>query len=184
MKKAFHRNLPGHKAEEQRKLTIAKVPDILNSWTHGDGAETIHTLTAAFGARAKDINGKPLHHELYLGMDLRVLGDSMEDIRAAVKRLHKANVTIIDLTPDASQDMIDMLAVAQARMRWNGDRRQQRRKGAKGGTAKGNAMEAKRNAILARDIVLRMMAHPKLTVKDCAGILGSPFSESSLRRNY
>jgi hypothetical protein len=177
LRKAFHRKLPGHPVEEQRALTLADVPLEHDRWTHAEGSQTIHTLTRAFRLR----RGK---HKLFLGMDLRVLADTLDDIRAAVKALHAASVTIIDKSHPDETDIIDMLARAQKSMRWNGDRRHQRRKGAKGGTAKGVAMEAKRNAILARDIVVRMKAHPKLTTKDCADILGPPFSIQTLNRNY
>lgn len=178
MKKAFHRKLPGHPVAEQRGFTAAFVPLDRDSWTHGDGAETIHTLTQAFEVR------KNQSHELYLGMDLRVLGDSMDDIRKVVKRLHAAGVTIIDATPGADTDIIDMLAAAQKRMRWNGDRRHQKNKGKRGGDAKRVAAEAKRNAIMSKDAVMRMKAHPKLTLRDCAHILGPAFSVATLRRNY
>lgn len=177
MKKAFHKRLPGHEVAEQRRLTIAKVPDEINSWTHGAGAETIHTLTNAFRVRKAP-------HELYLGMDLRVLVESMDDIRSAVKSLKAVGVTVFDLSHEKETDIIDMLATAQKAMRWNGDVRQQKRKGKKGGDAKKIAAEAKRNAIMSRDAVIRMVAHPKLTWKDCADILGPPFTLSTLQRNY
>lgn len=176
MKKAFHRRLYNNSVEDQRKLTAAIVTIDRESWTHGSGAETIHTLTDAFEMR-------PENHVLYLGADFRVLGETMKDIREAVKRLHKANVAIYDLS-NPNDTLLDSYNRAQVALRWNGDRRSQKNKGRKGGTAKGIALEAKRNSILARDIVIRMCAHPKLTLKDCAGILGAPFSESTLRRNY
>jgi hypothetical protein len=178
MKKAFHKKLPGHKVESQRELTLAKVPDDRDSWTHGDGVETIHTLVECFNER------KGQSHELYLGMDLRVFGDSARDIHGVMESLAAAKVKVYDLShPDDDTDL-KMFTRAQSAMRWNGDRGKQKIKGKKGGDAKKAAAEAKRNAIMSREAVIRMKAHPKLTLKDCAAILGLPFSVSTLRRNY
>lgn len=177
MKKAFHRKLPGHPIEDQRKLTITKIPDERDSWSHGSGAETIHTLTESFKARTPP-------HELYLGMDIRVLGDSDKDIHAAVDVLTKAGVKITDLSNLEDDTVLKMYRRAQAASRWNGDRRRQKSKGAKGGKVMQKVMNEKRNAIMAKDVIIRLCAHPKLTWQDCADIMGPEFSVKTLQRNY
>lgn len=177
MKKSFHRSIPGHPAEQQFALTLRAVVDPKDMWTHGSGAETIHTLTNSFRRREPP-------HELYIGMDSRVFGESMKDIREAIGALDALDVEIIDLSHPEDDTILKLYARAQDALRWNGDKRQQRSKGAKGGTAKGIAAQAKRDAIMARDAVVRLCAHPKLTWQDCSDILGPLFSVPTLQRNY
>ncbi len=175
MKRAFHRNFPGHKAEDQRALTLAAVPAERDSFTQGCGFETVHTMIAGFRER-----GGP--HELYLGIDIRVLGESMKDIRDAMHRLEAYKVRVIDLSHPEDDTALKLYDRAQSKMRWSGDKRQQGRKGAKGGTAKGIAAAARREESASREVIVRLCAHPKLTWKDCAAILG--MSEATLIRNY
>ena len=175
MKLAFHRKLPGHSLEDQMAITRSIVSDDRYVWIDGRGAETVHTMTNTFRDRLGP-------HFLYLGMDVRVLGDTQADITNAVHALGEYGVKIIDLSHPEDNTDLKLYRRAQDAMRWNGDRRQQKRKGSKGGSAKGAAAQARRDAQANRDLVIRLCAHPKLTWKDRAQISG--ICESTLQRHY
>lgn len=174
MKKAFHRKLPSVSVEEQRSLTTKEVPDVRSSWVHGQGSETIAELIYTFGSHYG-------LHELYIGADYRVFGETMFEIREAVKSLHKTNVKIIDLL-HPEDTLLDAYNRAQVGLRWCGDRKKQKRNGAKGGKCKGREAAARRNAAVSDDIAKRLCSLKELKWSKKAWVLG--MAETTAIRHY
>ncbi len=118
---------------------------------------------------------------------LRVLGGSRKLIIERLRQLKARNIRPYDLDTGCT-DIPDMLDSALSRIagakQLRNDPRQPKRIGRKGGLAKGEAAQAKRNAIMANEIVRRLCEHPKLNWDDRAGILGDGWSASTLRRRY
>ena len=118
---------------------------------------------------------------------LRVLGASRKSIVERVQLLKRKKITPYDLDT-GGRDETALLDIALRKI--NGGRalkedpRVPRRIGRKGGLAKGLKAQAKRDALLAEDIVIRLWRHPKLNGEDVAKILGEPWSETTLHRKY
>lgn len=85
---------------------------------------------------------------------------------------------------DTAELLNDAIAKITGARALREDPRQAKRVGRKGGLAKGVAADAKRNAVMAEDIVQRLCEHSKLTWDDCAAILGKPWSATTLRRKF
>lgn len=174
MKKAFHRKLPTISLEDQRMLTVKEVPDARSCWVHGQGSETIAELVYAFRSR-------PGRHALYIGADYRVFGETMFEIREAVKALHIAGVIITDLL-HPEDTLLDAYNRAQVGLRWSGDRKKQKRNGAKGGKGKGRESAARRNAAVSDDIARRLCSLKELKWSVKAWVLG--MAETTAIRHY
>lgn len=159
---------------DERKLTAAGFDPV---WRIGNQAEGL-----------KPLLGYPRGRYTIIGVaeDLRIIGDSRKAIFKKVRELKAEDINFLDIRDDCSDDLVLVERALAAKSSEAGMRNHctARRRGSKGGLAKKLAAEATRNAILARDIVMRLCSHPKLTKRDCAEILGPPFSLSTLIRNY
>jgi hypothetical protein len=108
-------------------------------------------------------------------------------IVARVRHLKSLGIRPYDLDTGET-DETELLNAAIAKI--NGHRgmgidpRVPRRRGARGGRAKGAAYEQRRNAIMAQAIVRRLCEAPELSWDRRAEILGAPWSASTLRRHY
>lgn len=174
MKKAFHKKLPKMSVEEQRALTVKEVPDDRASYTMGVGAETIQEVIYGFSVR-------PGPHQVYIGADARVLGNNLAEVAAALKGLRAVGATVHDLKNNESETE-DLLLRARSAFQWNGNRRQQKSKGARGGKGKGREAAARRSEKVDDDIALRLCKLKKITWAEKAWVLGMP--ESTIIRHY
>lgn len=164
-------------ASQQHQAAIDKGKPERCIYIEGRGAETFKSCIASFRSGGT----------LGLVGGFRVLGASRANIMNRLRELRKRKIVPYDLDT-GSTDEVELLdtairQIAGARSLRN-DPRQPKRLGRKGGVQKGINAQAKRNAILAEDIVLRLCKHPKLNWEDRAQILGLPWSESTLRRKY
>jgi hypothetical protein len=160
----------------ESELTKAGV-DPKKIWMRGRQSESIDWAISYF-------RGRP--GILTVANDLRVFGPTRKEIFARTAELSRRGITLRDVRqPDANMSELEHKAlIAMAASCGTKNHRQARRRGSIGGLAKKASQEAKRNALLNRDIVLRLCAHPKLTWADRSEILGEPFSISSLQRHY
>ena len=143
----------------------------------GHGAETFEACLNSY---------RGLEGWIVIPSDARDLGSNKRVISEAVSELEKGKIRILSLThpeDDTYAAIIQRGHVAISNSRFT-DPHKARSQERWGGEAKGSAAAAKRNAVMADEAVRRLCAHPKLTLSDCAEILGPLFSESTLRRNY
>lgn len=173
MKKAYHRKLPKISVEAQRNGTMAAVPNERDAYTLGVGAENVPAMIEAF-------RGRP--GEVYLGADARVLGFNFAEVRAALDTLTAAGLKVIDLTHPEDDTPLKLLERCRAAFQWNGDRRHQRRKGAKGGSEKGARAKARRNELFHDDIGIRLCGIKEITWDVKEYVLGVP--KATLKRHY
>lgn len=146
-------------------------------YLEGRGAEDLERCLTSF----RDRPGR-----LVIAPDLRVFGNSRKAIAATVARLELAGIRLVDAIHPQHQTVAELLQhafvlIAGSRFR---DRRTARRSGRAGGLARGDAAQARRDECLPHDVVARLVRHPALTWGDVTAILGSGFSESTLRRHY
>jgi hypothetical protein len=154
-----------------------KAAGVTKIWMRGRQSESVDWAISYF-------RGRP--GILTVANDLRVFGPTRKEIFARTAELARRGITLRDVRqPDANMSELEHKAlVAMSASCGTKNHRQARRRGSIGGLAKKASQEAKRNALLNRDIVMRLCAHPKLTWADRAEILGEPFSISSLQRHY
>lgn len=118
---------------------------------------------------------------------LRVLGTSRMAIVERVRILKAKGIRPYDLETgktDETELLNDAIAKINGQRALGEDPRRPRRIGSKGGKAKGAAAQARRNAILAEEIVVRLCNAPELSWDRRAEILGEPWSATTLRRKY
>lgn len=162
----------------QRESLIASGIPARAIWTQGDGTETLEWALAKF---------RGLKGTLVISSMGRVLGDTKASALAAARKIELAGVAVYDLAVAALSPLSDVISRAltavlgSARIK---NRRHARYIGGKGGNAKGASSDAHRTAIMSAEAVKRLCAHPALTWRDCAEILGSPFSIATLQRHY
>lgn len=173
MKKAYHRKLPKISVEAQREETIVPVPFDRDSYTLGVGAETVSSMVESF-------RGRP--GEVYLGADARVLGFNFAEVREALDLLTAKGIKVIDLTHLEDDTPLKLLERCRAAFQWNGDRRHQRRKGAKGGSEKGARAKARRNELFHDDVGIRLCGIKEITWDVKEYVLGVP--KATLKRHY
>lgn len=178
MDKVYCCAIPFHNASQQHQAAVDAGKPLRSIYVEGRGNETFETCIAQFRG----------HGTLGLSGGLRVLGTSRKAIVERVLRLKEKGIVPYNLDTGERDEtrLLDeaICKIAGARA-LHEDPRRARRQGAKGGTAKGAAAQAKRNEMFREDVVIRLCNHPKLTWDDCAFILGGkPFSASTLRRKY
>jgi hypothetical protein len=148
-------------------------------WMKGRGAESLAEVMRAFRLRPG---------VLAVSADLRCLSDKPEvkriDVVAALAWFERAKITVRDCRdPSATHaELLDRAFKSVANARFTKNKRKAKREGAKGGTAKGLAAAARRNAEVSDAIARRLCECPKLNWKDRAGILG--MSVASIHRHY
>lgn len=138
------------------------------------GAETLEHCLSSF-------RGRP--GVLILAQDLRAFGDSRRKVSDTMTRLEKARIGVIDLTHRDDVTVSQMLARAYEAIACNrfvGDRQKARRRGRKGGTAKGEAAATRRED--ARRLLDRIVDCWEIPWRLKARVTG--ISKHTLRRNY
>lgn len=147
-------------------------------YSRGEGAQDIGPCLATYRRRPGVI---------VLAEDMRAFGDSKREVAAQITGLEKAGIRILDLSNPDHQTYAEHLQFAQMKISGSRfhDRRRAKRIGQHGGTAKGAAMQARRNARVADDIVERLCSGEcPLSWKLRAWVLGDGFSATSLFRQH
>lgn len=118
--------------------------------------------------------------------DLRIFGESRRAIIAQQHDLKARGILVLDVVTNDNDELslLDRALKALSSSAGMRNHRTARRRGAKGGEAKGIAAQMRRNARVADDIVERLCSLPQLTWKLCAWVLGEGFSAASLNRHY
>lgn len=162
--------------KKQRDALIAWGLPSAMIFTSGEGAESLDE--AVYKQRGR-------RGTLVIAGIGRVLGETKGAVIAAANKIERAGLKMLDIaaseivTISGHIDRALAFVAGAARMKSN---RRAKRIGARGGEAKGVAAAARRNAILAHEIVLRLCDAPELSIKRVAELLGPPFSASTLRR--
>lgn len=164
-----------NREEEARLLAFGVQPQHI--WQIGREHETFAWMLRFIRERACQI---------LVACDFRIFGKSRAQILNSLRDCEEVGASVRDVTNpgDGFTGSLKRALVAIANARFTTNPRKARRLGALGGTAKGEAAKAERAAILADAIIRRLCVFHKLTLADCAKILGSPFSVSTLKRNY
>lgn len=164
-------------ATEQHQAAVDAGRPLRSIYVEGRGAETFDTCVASFRAGGS----------LGLVGGLRVLGSSRRQIVSRVDALKAKGIVPYDLL-SGETDAFKLLDAAISKI--NGgralgeDSRHAARIGGKGGRAKGEKSQERRNAIMAEAIIGRLWRFKKASGREVAEILGAPWSESTLRRKY
>lgn len=138
------------------------------------GAESLEHCLSSF-------RGRP--GTLVLAQDLRAFGDTRREVAETMARLEKARINVIDLTHREDVTVAQLLARANNAIAHNhfvGDRQKARRRGRKGGTAKGEAAAAGREN--AKRLLDRIVDCWEIPWNLKARVTGIP--KHTLRRNY
>lgn len=163
--------------EHLTALSAYGLPDKL-VYLDGRGAENLDACIASF----RDRPGT-----LLIAPDLRVFGKSSKAIEAAMARLERARIKVVDIIHPQHETVAEMLGFARnkiAKPRFR-DRRTARRRGATGGLAKGEAARSARAQIDTDTLIRNLTAeHTAIGWPTILRICGGAVSESTLRRHY
>jgi len=138
------------------------------------GAESFEHCLSSF-------RGRP--GTLILAQDLRALGDTRREVAENMARLERAKISVIDLTHREDVTVAQLLARANNAIAHNhfvGDRQKARRRGRKGGQAKGQAAALKREN--GRNLIERIVRCRKIPWPLKIKVTG--ISMATLRRHY
>lgn len=180
--RGFVRKLPKLPVDEQRAKLAADGVKII--YEYGKDAEDIDGCLMAFRKRGGIIK---------IAADLRVFGDTQDEITEAVSKCEEAGVTIRDIAHPELKTVSKQQRYAFGRIafmrRWDGDRRRAGRTGSEGGKAKAVVAAAKRAERVPDDTICRLIgvveAGKVLTWRYLEWALGGkPFSVGTLRRHY
>lgn len=180
--RGFVRKLWKIPVDIQRERLIADGVKII--YEAGKGAEDVDSCINAFRGRGGIIK---------IAADLRVFGDTQDEITEAVSKCEEASVRIIDLAHPELKTVSKQQRYAFGRIafmrRWDGDKRKAGRTGSEGGKAKAIVAAAKRAERVPDDTICRLIgvveARKVLTWRYLEWALGGkPFSVGTLRRHY
>lgn len=146
-------------------------------WLDGRGAENFDECLASF-------RGRP--GQLIIAHDLRVFGESKRDVAAAMAKLEKAKIEVVDLAHPEDTTVAEKLhraSVAISGYRFR-DRRTARKRGRDGGLANGAAAQEFRSGIAPDWLVRNIVAEQSIAWKIKVRVLDGNFSEATLRRRY
>lgn len=138
------------------------------------GAESLEHCLSSF-------RGRP--GTLILAQDARAFGESRKAVAEIMARLEKAKIGVIDLTHREDETVSQLLARANNAIAHNhfvGDRQKARRRGRKGGVARGESQAAKRED--AKRLLDRIVNCRKIPWALKAMVTG--ISKHTLRRRY
>jgi len=138
------------------------------------GAESLEHCLSSF-------RGRP--GTLILAQDLRAFGETRRAVADTMARLEKARIAVIDLTHREDVTIAQLLARANNAIAHNhfvGDRQKARRRGRKGGVARGESHAAQRED--ARKLLDRIVNCREIDWNLKARITG--ISKHTLRRRY
>lgn len=146
-------------------------------WLDGRGAENLEECIASFRSRPGQI---------VIARDLRAFGETKRDVAAAMAKLEKAKIEVVDLAHPDDTTVSEMLhrasvAISGYRLR---DRRTARKRGREGGLANGVAAQESRSGIAPDWLVRNIVAEQSIAWKVKVRVLAGRFSEATLRRRY
>lgn len=180
--RGFVRKLPKIPVDEQRERLKAVGVKII--YEFGTGAEDLDNCLMAFRKRGGIIK---------IAADLRVFGDTQDEITEAVSKCEEAGVAIVDIAHPELKTVSKQQRYAFGRIafmrRWDGDRRRAGRTGSEGGKAKAVVAKAKRAEQVPDGVIGRLLwvveSGQVLTWRLLEWVLGGkPFSVGTLRRHY
>lgn len=147
-------------------------------YVDGRGAETLETCLTSF-------RGRP--GTLLIAPDARVFGTSSKAIEAAMTRLERSNIRVVDIIHPQHETVSEILGyarnkIAKPRLR---DRRTAKRRGATGGLAKGEVARSARAQIDTDTLIRNLVAeHGIIGWAAIVRVCGGKISQSTLRRQY
>lgn len=146
-------------------------------YLQGRGAEDLDECLASFRGRV----GK-----LVIATDLRAFGESKKDVAAAMARLERARIRVVDISHPGDTTIAEMVQRAQVaisgyRLR---DRRAARRLGRAGGLGKGVGAQNLREGLVPTWLVDRIVDTREIRWALKAELLAPHFSQATLRRHY
>ena len=162
-----------HNADQEAGIVAYGVP-ARSVFMRDRGAENLEHCLSSF-------RGRP--GQLILAQDLRAFGDTRKAVAETMARLEKAKIQVIDLTHREDTTVAQMLArayTAIARNHFVDDRQKARRRGRKGGAAKGEAHAAQRED--ARKILDRIVNCREIRWDLKVKVAG--ITKHTLRRRY
>lgn len=128
--------------------------------------------------------------ELYVFGGLRVFGGSREAVMLAIKDFKKRKLVVIDemnserLDTHEAEMLVRALRQIMGANKVRGSRKFARTIAKKGGQAKGEAMEGRRQEIADKDVITQVVNCPLLTWEWKVKIFGGRISEATMRRRY
>lgn len=150
-------------------------------YVEGRGAETLEQCLAAFRKEPG---------ELWVYGGYRVLGGSREKIMAIIRDLKRRKIIVVDKMNKERSDQHDseMLDRALRQIlganKVRGSRMFARKIAARGGKAKGESMERKRQEIADEAVIRNVVNCPLLTWEWKVKIFDGKISEATMRRRY
>lgn len=180
--RGFVRKLPKITVDAQREKIAAAGVKII--YEIGKGAEDLDHCLMAFRRR-----GGIIKH----AADLRIFGDTQDEITEAVSKCERAKVQIVDILHPELDTISKQQKYAFGRIafmrRWDGDKRKARNTGREGGKAKAIVAAARRAERANDDTVRRLLwiaeSRQVLTWRLLEWVLGGkPFSMATIRRHY
>lgn len=160
----------------EAKLLASGIPKEM-IWRRGDQVESLDFALRYFRKRTGI---------LAVVDDLRIFGESRKAIIAQQHDLKARGILVLDIVANDNDELslLDRALKALSSSAGIRNHRTARRRGAKGGEAKGIAAAAQRNAVLAHEIVRRFVKESGLSLKRLAYLFGPPFNVSALRRHF
>lgn len=146
-------------------------------WLDGRQAEDLERCLASF-------RGRP--GVLMIAPNLTVFADSRKGVAAMMDRLVKAKIKVVDVVHPQDETVPAMMHRADVAIAHSGlcDRRTARKRGRRGGEAKGVAAIQRREGLVPTAFVQRVVEHPEVPWRIKMEILGPGFSKSTLRRHH
>ena len=170
-------SLPHSTGKEQAQIALraGRVPR--NIFIEGQGAENFSACIAAIRGRGT----------LGLVGGARVLGEARKTIMDRMRLLKARGITPYDFVTGET-DPAELLNTAMVKIlafrNLGADPQAAKKRGKRGGTMKGVRAREHRDSLMPDEIVQRLWRCHKLTGEDVANILGKPWSETSLHRQY
>lgn len=173
--KVYCATFPHHTGKEQAQSAMRMGHVERDIFIEGAGAETFMACVAAI--RGPGTIG--------LVHGLRVLGDSRKSIMAKLRILRERKIRPYNITTGVC-DAVDLLDEAIGKI--NTGRATSRGpkpavRGRQGGTMKGVRAQEYRDSVMHEGAVKRLY-FSRLSIREVAEILGTPFSQTTLRRKF
>lgn len=160
---------------------------IRSVYVNGENAGPGETVTISF-VHAKMAARPDAEKVLAIDGSLAMFGRSEKEIAEVRDAFLSAGVVIWDKANDERSDRDGLKMWGRAindnryRASMGGNRREAKKRGKRGGQAKGEAAARRRKGRCDDDIVEAIVMHPKLSLRDKSGILGKEFSVPIIQR--
>lgn len=171
-------------AATQKEFALSKGYKLSQVYVNGQGGEDLNSCLKSFDGREGGRLG-------FVG-GLYILAQDTETLRKRLALLEEREIYPFDAeTGETNQGKLwsAFTSRVMGSKKFKADPKAQKRTSSKGGQARAEKEAAKRERILAENIVRRLRGCPALTVEMCVDILvgddkDSPFSRSTFLRNY